>query len=131
MKNTIAHNTTYIILYILIHSYNDIRKDHSFKDEEGRTISLGYSNETIEENFPAQRADADYFPFWCFVISFPVLMVFLVLHLILHDLYIFGVIVRYIAHTCPTLRVTKITCSSPGPPSAGSLLPVWQWCVLE
>ena len=41
------------------------------------------------------RADADYFPYWCYVISFPVMLVVLVLHLILHNLHIFGVIVGY------------------------------------
>lgn len=81
-----------------MHSYNDIRKDHTIKDKEGRTIPLGFSaaiNETIEEDYPPQRADADFFPFWCFVISVPVLLVFLVLHLVLHNLYIFGVIVGF------------------------------------
>ena len=78
-------------------NYNDIRKDHSYTIDNGVTVNLGFSravNETIEKNFPVQRADTDFFAFWCYTISCPAALVVLVLHLILHDLYIFGVIVR-------------------------------------
>ena len=77
-------------------SYNEIRKDHSYEVDGGVTIYLGYSalaNETIEKNFPAQRADLDFFPYWLYTISFPVTLLVLVLNLVLHNLYIFGVIV--------------------------------------
>ena len=78
-------------------SYNDIRKDHRYTIDNGVTVNLGFSravNEAIEKNFPVQRADTDFFAFWCYTISCPAALVVLVLHLILHDLYIFGVIVR-------------------------------------
>ncbi|CAI7989018.1 hypothetical protein GBAR_LOCUS100 [Geodia barretti] len=83
--------------------YNEIRRDHRYKLEDGVKLNLGFSesaNETIEKNFPAQRADADYFAFWCYTISCPVALVTLVLHLFLHNLYIFGVIGHILLGLC-------------------------------
>ena len=84
-------------------SYNEIRRDHRYKLEDGVKLNLGFSesaNDTIEKNFPAQRADADYFAFWCYTISCPVALVTLVLHLFLHNLYIFGIIVMQQISVC-------------------------------
>ena len=73
-------------------SYNDIREENGL-EMDGGGPTLFFSEEAREEDFPPHRADADYFAYWCYLISFPALMVVLVLHLILHNLYIFGVIV--------------------------------------
>lgn len=80
--------------------YNDIRKNATFTTGEGTKFPLPFPDEHIEEDFPAQRADPDYFAHWCYVVSFPVLMIFLVLHLILHNLYIFGLIGHSLLGLC-------------------------------
>ena len=88
---------------VSIFSYNDIRNDRTYKVDE----DLGFPNNTmayfirdtettdkmVENDFPPHRADLDYFPYWLYIVSFPVMMVVVVLHLILHNLVIFGVIV--------------------------------------
>ena len=119
---------------LLFHSYNEIRKDHSIKTAGGMTLSLGYSeeaNDTIEEDYPAHRADTDYFPYWCFVISLPFTVTILVLHLILHNLYIFGVIVCIIyQHTYIQSVLVLHSVYAPGSSSPGDKSGVWQWSLL-
>lgn len=88
-----------LISEIYCFSYNDIRKDKTFTTDEDlgfpdNKFPLPLADKFVEENYPAQRANPDFFAYWCYIVSFPILLVVLVLHLILHNLYIFGVVVR-------------------------------------
>ena len=86
---------------VSIFSYNDIRNDHAYKVDKdlglpNNTLSFPDDEATekmVENDFPPHRSDLDYFPYWLYIVSFPVMMVVVVLHLILHNLVIFGVIV--------------------------------------
>ncbi len=87
----------YSYVLISLSSYNDIRQgNHTFtpnKDLGIDTLTYPRSEKDIEEDFPVQRADPDFFPHWCYMISFPFLFATLILHLVFHSLFIFGVIV--------------------------------------
>lgn len=54
------------------------------------------SNQTIEEDFPENRADSDFFSFYFFAVAFPVAALLTIAHLIVHGLPIVGFIISLV-----------------------------------
>jgi hypothetical protein len=85
-------------------SYNDIRENQSL-------VVMGFRRpvplqpQTIEEDFPENRADPDFFTFYFFAVVFPFAAVLTATHLILHGIPIVGFIVSLVAHLLLTLSL--------------------------
>jgi hypothetical protein len=72
--------------------------------------TLGMNVEQIvEEDFPENRADPDFFTFYFFAVVFPFAAVLTATHLILHGIPIGGFIVSLIAHI---LLILSVVCGS-------------------
>lgn len=62
-------------------------------------VNMFFMNDTdkiIEEDFPKNRADSDFFSYYFFAVAFPVAALLTIAHLILHGLPIVGFIISLI-----------------------------------
>ena len=54
------------------------------------------SNQTIEEDFPENRADSDFFTFYWFVVVYPIAALLTIAHLVLHGVPVLGFILSIV-----------------------------------
>lgn len=84
-------------------SYNDIRDNRMVRvaafNDMSFDVEMFFMNDTdqiIEEDFPENRADSDFFSFYFFAVAFPVAALLTIAHLILHGLPIVGFIISLV-----------------------------------
>lgn len=91
--------------------YNDVRENRMVRvasqNDMRFPVELFFGvNETdkiIEEDFPKNRADTDFFSFYFFAVVFPVAALLTIAHLVLHGLPVVGFIISLVAHVLLTV----------------------------
>ena len=94
--------------YVHVCSYNDVREGVIVINDVSVPLPvaaafLGVEVEdivNIEEDFPENRADPDFFTFYFFAVVFPLAALLTVAHLILHGVPIAGFIVSLVVSVC-------------------------------
>ena len=92
--------------YLHVCSYNDVREKRGIV-VNGQLLPLqlhptlgGMVDEIVEEDFPKNRADPDFFTFYFFIVVFPIAVLFTVAHLFLHGIPFLGIIVSVAVSVC-------------------------------
>lgn len=63
------------------------------------------TKQDIEEDFPKNRADSDFFTFYFFAVAFPIAVLLIVAHLILHGLPVVGFIVSLLVSSFASVAI--------------------------
>ena len=82
-----------MLVFLFVCSYNDVRENEQVTIADGSEVPLRRhpdfglkTDQIIEEDFPKNRADSDFFTFYFFVVVHPLAVILVVAHLILHGL---------------------------------------------
>ena len=82
-----------MLVFLFVCSYNDVSENEQVTVADGRTIPVrlhpefgAKADQIIEEDFPKNRADSDFFTFYFFAVVHPLAVILVVAHLILHAL---------------------------------------------
>ena len=109
--------------YCSVCSYNDVREDGTIRVAEPVTVPgpngtivtiedvpvmllLGSDTERIiDEDFPKNRADSDFFTFYFFIVVYPIAALLTVAHLLLHGIPVLGFILSLAVSILPTVSL--------------------------
>ena len=105
-------------VFLYFHSYNDIRDNEQVRLEmfDGAEIPLKmipqFSGETeriIDEDFPEDRKDPDFFTFYFFAVAHPIAVIFTAAHLVLHGVPVLGFILSLTVSFCCRPLINRMT----------------------